>query len=97
MAEQRLLRFLVPDRVWWTQCQAQLLDQFSVWVPPVTRLKRLTLGPRARAGHSRPGRGGCAPPAPKKRLVSPTALTDNIDRPGDDSRAPGAATRCYRS
>src|SRR6266498_5700280 len=58
----------------WTQCQAQLLNQFSVWVPPVTRLKRLTLGPRARAGHSNPGRGCCAPPAPKKSWGRPPSL-----------------------
>src|SRR6266545_5156218 len=58
----------------WTQCQAQLLNQFSVWVPPVTRLKRLTLGPRARAGHSSPGRGCCAPPAPKKSWGRPPSL-----------------------
>jgi Methylamine utilisation protein MauE len=52
----------------WTQCQAQLLDQFSVWVPPLTLTKRLTLGLRARAGRSVPGRGRCAPPAPKKSV-----------------------------
>lgn len=40
----------------WTQCQAQPLDQFSVWVPLVTRLKRLTLLPRVRAGRSCPDR-----------------------------------------
>jgi len=42
-----------------TLCQAQLLDQFSVWVPPLTLTKRLTSGQRARAGRS-------VPPAPKK-------------------------------
>ncbi len=32
----------------WTQCQAQLWDQFSVWVPPVTLVNRLTMGLLAR-------------------------------------------------
>jgi len=56
----------LEGRVRWTQCQAQLLGQFSVWVPPLTLLKRLTPGLKARVGRSHPGRGGCAPPAPKK-------------------------------
>src|SRR5215207_4932276 len=62
----------------WTQCQAQLLNQFSVWAPLVTRLKLLTGGPRARAGHSGPGQGRCAPPSPKKIDWCPPAALPMI-------------------
>src|SRR5215211_9238147 len=81
----------------WTQCQAQLLGQFSVWVPPVTLMKRLTLGRKARAGYSDPGRGRCTPPAPKKAIDTARDPTPDTDRRDGGSRGPDAAARCYRT
>src|SRR5439155_25221016 len=80
----------------WTQCQAQLLDQFSVWVPPVTPLKRLTPGLRARAGCSDPGRRRWTRPAPQNRLAPPTQPTQNSDRLDGGSRAPDSVARYCR-
>src|SRR5215207_4573458 len=81
----------------WTQCQAQLLGQFSVWVPPVTLMKRLTPGLKARAGYSDPGRGRCTPPAPKNAIDTASGPTPDTDRRDGGSRGPDAAARCYRT
>jgi hypothetical protein len=67
------------EQVRWTQCQAQSLDQFSVWVPPITLSKCLTLGLRARAGRSGAGRRRCALPARKIRLAPPALPTIQLD------------------
>src|SRR6266496_2733629 len=56
----------------------------------------LDTGAEGAGGAQQPRPGLLCPARAEKKLGSPTVLTDNTDRPGDDSRAPGAAARCYR-
>ena len=81
--ETDLERTYEADQVRWTLCQAQLLDQFSVWVPPVTRLKRLTLGPRARPGRLCPAEkiGWCPPPPLAVIPIGRAAIVERLMRP----------------
>src|SRR6266516_5210235 len=67
--------FAPSDRIRWTQCQAQLLGQFSVWVPPLTLTKHLTPGLRARAGHTSPAGLVCPARAEKCGWCCPSALS----------------------
>ena len=86
------------ERLWWTPCQAQSLGQFSVWVPPRTRSKRLTLGPGRWAGLSGPGRGRSAPPTAKKsRMAHPVTVRPDRLRPDSGWRVPDGGARCCRT
>src|SRR6266540_3934674 len=60
-------------------------------------VETLDTGADGAGGAQQPRPGLLCPARAEKKLGSPTVLTDNTDRPGDDSRAPGAAARCYRS
>src|SRR6266545_4464138 len=59
-------------------------------------VETLDTGAEGAGGAQQPRPGLLCPARAEKKLGSPTVLTDNTDRPGDDSRAPGAAARCYR-
>src|SRR6266536_1624901 len=59
-------------------------------------VETLDTGAEGAGGAQQPRSGLLCPARAEKKLGSPTVLTDNTDRPGDDSRAPGAAARCYR-
>lgn len=48
------------ELVWWTQCQAQAIGQFLVWVPPLTRLECLT-GAEGAGGAQLSGLGQLCP------------------------------------